>query len=60
MNPSDMKEQGLEKLDPVDLVSHFSKEKRTAKKFLVIPYNIPKQCTATYFPEAKCLGTYSK
>ena len=55
MNPTDMKEQGLEKLDTVDLVSHFKKEKRTAKKFLVIPYNIPKQCTATYFPEANVL-----
>ena len=55
MNPIDMKEQGLEKLDAVDLVSHFNKEKRTAKKFLVIPYNIPKQCTATYFPEANVL-----
>ena len=55
MNPTDMKEQGLEKLDAVDLVSHFNKEKRTAKKFLVIPYNIPKQCTATYFPEANVL-----
>ena len=51
----DNHKQGLEKLDAVDLVSHFKKEKRTAKKFLVIPYNIPKQCTATYFPEANVL-----
>ena len=55
MNPIDMKEQGLEKLDAVDLVSHFNNEKRIAKKFLVIPYNIPIQCTATYFPEANVL-----
>ncbi len=52
MNPTDMEEQGLEKLDAVDLISHFNKEERIAKHFLVIPYNIPKQCTATYFPEA--------
>ncbi len=55
MNPTDMKEQGLEKLDTVDLISHFNQEQRTAKSFLVIPYSIPKQCSATYFPEANVL-----
>lgn len=55
MNPTDMKEQGLEKLDIVDLISHFNQEERIAKNFLVIPYSIPKQCTATYFPEANVL-----
>lgn len=55
MNPTDMEEQGLEKLDAVDLISHFNQEERIAKHFLVIPYNIPKQCTATYFPEANVL-----
>tara|TARA_B100000787_G_scaffold48325_1_gene34749 strand:+ start:34353 stop:36647 length:2295 start_codon:yes stop_codon:yes gene_type:complete len=55
MNPDDMKEQGLEKLDTVDLISHFNHEERIAKSFLVIPYSIPKQCTATYFPEANVL-----
>ncbi|MEN8856767.1 MAG: FdhF/YdeP family oxidoreductase [Flavobacteriaceae bacterium] len=55
MNPKDMKIQGLTKLDKVDLTSHFNGEERTAKGFLVIPYSIPKQCTATYFPEANVL-----
>ena len=55
MNPTDMKEQGLKKLDMVDLVSHFNEEKRTAKKFLIVPYNIPRQCTASYFPETNVL-----
>ncbi len=55
MNPTDMKEQGLEKLDTVDLISHFNQEERIAKSFLVIPYSIPKQCAATYFPEANVL-----
>ncbi|QTD39384.1 FdhF/YdeP family oxidoreductase [Polaribacter batillariae] len=55
MNEDDMKQQGLKKLDLVDLTSHFNKEKRKAKGFLVIPYSIPKQCTATYFPEANVL-----
>ncbi|APZ47914.1 hypothetical protein BW723_17140 [Polaribacter reichenbachii] len=55
MNADDMKSLGLEKLDLVDLTSHFNDEKREAKGFLAIPYNIPKQCTATYFPEANVL-----
>ena len=55
MNPEDMKNLGLQKLDKVDLVSHFKEEKRHAKGFLAIPYNIPKQCTATYFPETNVL-----
>jgi molybdopterin-dependent oxidoreductase alpha subunit len=55
MNEEDMKSQGFQKLDKVDLISHFEGEKRIAKGFLVIPYSIPKQCTATYFPEANVL-----
>ncbi|WP_299158072.1 FdhF/YdeP family oxidoreductase [uncultured Tenacibaculum sp.] len=55
MNPDDMKSQGLAKLDRVNLISHFQGEKRIANGFLVIPYSIPKQCTATYFPEANVL-----
>ena len=55
MNAEDMKKAGLQKLDLVDLTSHFKNEKREAKGFLAIPYSIPQQCTATYFPEANVL-----
>jgi len=55
MNEEDMKTQGLQKMDIVNLISHFEGEQRIAKRFLVIPYSIPKQCTATYFPEANVL-----
>jgi len=55
MNEEDMKLQGLKKMDMVNLISHFEGEQRVAKRFLVIPYSIPKQCTATYFPEANVL-----
>jgi molybdopterin-dependent oxidoreductase alpha subunit len=55
MNADDMKNLNLQKLDLVDLTSHFKNEKREAKGFLAIPYSIPKQCTATYFPEANVL-----
>ncbi|RBW56396.1 hypothetical protein DS884_13040 [Tenacibaculum sp. E3R01] len=55
MNPNDMKKIGVQKLDKVDLTSHFQGQERHAKGFLVIPYSIPNQCTATYFPEANVL-----
>ena len=55
MNEDDMNSLSLKKLDVVDLTSHFNNEVRKAEKFLVIPYDIPKQCTATYFPEANVL-----
>ncbi len=55
INPKDMEKQGLKKLDKVNLISHFNNEQRIAKGFLAIPYDIPRQCTATYFPEANVL-----
>jgi len=39
----------------VDLVSHFEEEERTARRFAVVPYDIPRNCAATYFPEANVL-----
>lgn len=55
MNPQDMEMSGLQKHDTVDLVSHFEGQERHAKQFIVIPYSIPRQCTATYFPETNVL-----
>ena len=55
MNAEDMEQHGLQKLDKVNLTSHFNGEERHALGFLVVPYNIPRQCTATYFPETNVL-----
>ncbi|MEN8966668.1 MAG: FdhF/YdeP family oxidoreductase [Polaribacter sp.] len=55
MNAKDMKKQHLKSLDLVDLKSHFKDKERFAKGFLVVAYDIPEQCTATYFPEANVL-----
>ncbi|MDY0779461.1 FdhF/YdeP family oxidoreductase [Tenacibaculum sp. IB213877] len=55
INPDDMTKLGLKKLDKVNLISHFNNENRIAEGFLAIPYSIPKQCMATYFPEANVL-----
>lgn len=55
MNQQDIDEAGLSKGDVVDLVSHFEGEERLAEKFIVVPYSIPRSCTATYFPETNVL-----
>ncbi len=55
MNQDDMNAAGLKHHDLVDLVSHFEGQERRAEQFLVIPYSIPRQCTATYFPETNVL-----
>ena len=55
MNEEDMKKAGFKKLDLVNITSHFKDEVRMVEGFLVIPYSIPKQCTATYFPETNAL-----
>ncbi|MCI2229611.1 FdhF/YdeP family oxidoreductase [Polaribacter sp. MSW13] len=55
MNADDMYNLGIQKLDLVDLTSHFKGEIREAKGFLAVPYKIPNQCTATYFPETNVL-----
>lgn len=55
MNQQDIDKAGLKKDDLVDLISHFEGQERLAEKFIVIPYSIPRNCTATYFPETNVL-----
>jgi molybdopterin-dependent oxidoreductase alpha subunit len=55
LHPADVKELGLAEGQVVDLTSHFQGETRVARKFRVVPYNIPRRCAATYFPEANVL-----
>ncbi|MGB8169452.1 MAG: FdhF/YdeP family oxidoreductase [Chthoniobacteraceae bacterium] len=56
MNAEDMREAGVQQGQFVDLTSHFGAgEKRVARSFMVAPYDIPRGCTATYFPEANVL-----
>lgn len=55
MNEEDMTTRSLKKGDLVDLTSHHAGQTRTAVRFTVIPYPIPRQCVATYFPEANVL-----
>lgn len=55
MHPDDMKQEGLKKFDIVDLHSKWKEEVRTARNFKVVPYDIARGCTATYFPETNVL-----
>jgi len=55
MNPKDMSSAGLRQDQFVDLTSHYEGEKRNALHFQVVPYDIPRGCTATYFPEGNTL-----
>jgi molybdopterin-dependent oxidoreductase alpha subunit len=55
LNPEDLAEAGLEAGQLVDLAGHFKGRKRVAEHFLVTPFEIPRGCAATYFPEANVL-----
>jgi len=59
INPKDMDEHGWKPGDRLDITSHFrangKEELRTAPRFVAVPYEIPRGCVATYFPEANVL-----
>jgi anaerobic selenocysteine-containing dehydrogenase len=63
LNAEDIQEAGLRMGDAVDITSHFEGETRTAPRFFVVPYEIPRQCAAAYYPEANVLvpvGSFSE
>ena len=63
MNAADLKDRGLSGGQRVDVTSHFEDGTRLAPDFLVVPYDIPRGCCATYFPEANVLvplGAYAR
>lgn len=55
LNSEDVAGAGLKEGELVDLISHFEGEERLARHFVVVPYDIPRGCCATYFPEANVL-----
>ncbi|WP_438480218.1 FdhF/YdeP family oxidoreductase [Oleiharenicola lentus] len=55
MNEADMRDLNLVQGQLVDLTSHFKGEQRHAPSFMIAPYDIPRRCTATYFPEGNVL-----
>ena len=55
VNPDDLRERGIAPCSLVDLTSIWGEERRTAKGFVAIPYEMPKGSAAAYFPEANVL-----
>jgi anaerobic selenocysteine-containing dehydrogenase len=55
MNIKDIVAAGLQPGDVVDLYNEFGGTERVVHKFIVVEYNIPEKCTATYFPETNAL-----
>ena len=59
MNANDMSAHGWKAGERLDITSHFhsngNEELRRAPRFVVVPYEIPRGCVATYFPEANVL-----
>ena len=55
LNPEDIREAGLAEGAVVDLIGHFEGEERVARRFIVVPYQIPRRSAATYFPETNVL-----
>jgi anaerobic selenocysteine-containing dehydrogenase len=45
----------LKQGDLVTLYNNYNQTERIVEDFAVVPYNIPKGCLATYFPEANPL-----
>jgi len=55
MNENDMRKHGFQNKEVVDLFNYFDNTERVARGFIIIQYDIPEQCTATYFPETNVL-----
>lgn len=55
MHQEDMAEFGISPGDAVDITSHWDDGERHANGFIAVRYNVPRGCTAAYFPEANPL-----
>ncbi len=55
MNRIDMSNRGLDAEMIVDITSHFLDVERTVSGFRAVPFDLPKDCAAMYFPEANPL-----
>jgi molybdopterin-dependent oxidoreductase alpha subunit len=55
MNRQDMNSRDLKDGDIVDIYNYGDGIERIAHKFIIVAYPIPKDCTATYFPETNVL-----
>jgi molybdopterin-dependent oxidoreductase alpha subunit len=55
LNAADIAELRLQPEQWVDITSHHEGRTRTVRQFKVVPYEIPRRCAATYYPETNPL-----
>jgi molybdopterin-dependent oxidoreductase alpha subunit len=55
MHADDMANLGLQEKQVVDMHSTYDGVTRTAHRFIVVPYDIPRGCVAAYYPETNVL-----
>lgn len=55
LNPEDMANKGIKPVQKTTIKSYWRGEVREVSGFLAIPYDMPRGCAATYFPEANPL-----
>ncbi|MGA0559607.1 FdhF/YdeP family oxidoreductase [Larkinella sp. VNQ87] len=55
LHADDIADRGLKPQQVVNLQSRYDGNIRTAERFVVVPYNIPRGCAAAYFPETNVL-----
>jgi molybdopterin-dependent oxidoreductase alpha subunit len=55
MNPADITSAGLRAGAKVRIASHFGNKNRSMSGFSLVPYDIPRGCVATYYPETNPL-----
>lgn len=55
MHAKDMEAEGIAAEAEVDLVGEYDGETRVAERFIAVPFDVPRGCVATYFPEANVL-----
>jgi molybdopterin-dependent oxidoreductase alpha subunit len=55
IHPDDIAQLGRKDGDVVDLYNYYDNVERVAKQFILVAYDIPRRCIATYFPETNVL-----
>jgi len=55
LNADDITSRGLAAGQVIDLHSRYDGQQRTAHRFIIVPYSIPRGCAAAYFPETNVL-----
>ncbi|MGI4020504.1 MAG: FdhF/YdeP family oxidoreductase [Janthinobacterium lividum] len=55
MNPTDILRGGFEIGEVVDLYNNYGDKERSVNGFIIVAYDIPEKCVATYYPETNVL-----